>query len=207
MLADKVILLGYWFLATGIIIWGDFIKGIKFEGQELQVWPCVKATILCLVAAAIIYLSVHYFSVHKVRGNKLLFFYVPILIIGLLVPHLYGNFGLRAEFNMAVACASVIVYSLVQYYENANYSNKQSIVLMHQRYLEYFKLVIWAVFFGLVSYLYWEVTVFGSGNEVTFAVRSHIAFSFIQLLCVVGGGVFLIFYGVNKRLREFGENA
>jgi len=191
--AEKIIPVSYWVLATAGIIWGDFIKTACWEEVSLQALRCIGGTVACLTDAGILI-----GAILKARGEKLWFPCALILVIGLAVPFICGDIGLRPEFCMFVIVMSVCGYLFAVYYEDITQTSSDSLSLVHHRYLEYSKSSMWLIAFVLIGYFYWELR----GLPATEPTVQHIIASFLQLVASVAGGLVLVVYGLNRRLHQ-----
>lgn len=128
---------------------------------------------------------------------------VGLIAITAVVPQFY-NTEVRTTFLMTLTACLVAVFIFIRNYERVDDINPHSLTLMHRRYLEYLRSLIWIVAFILVGYFGWEITAFRDRFVclVKLDMQEHLIAGLTQLGTTVGGGVGVVFYSITQKLNQ-----
>jgi len=200
----------FWFLALSAIIMGDYYFGYNAKTCDLHFWRIIFAIVVGITCFTIFLVFVH-----RLTSTWLLITCCVVIIgIGFGILVIAGDITYAlTTFLMIITVVSSILSCLALYYEKFSKYDAIEWSLVHNRYLEYLKHVIWALGFIFVAYIAWRLQkmLMSTGNtqqlDTGISSQSNINqiltfIALIRMAVVLVGAVLTITYSANLKLRQ-----
>lgn len=129
---------------------------------------------------------------------------IVLIVIG--VPTVWVNKNLDywgIGFTIVTAFF-VFVFQFITYYEEIPSQSKESLKLMHQRYLQFLTIFMLIIITGGITAIVWQMGSFYKPvyDYPALIMVKKMALSMIQVVCIVLLGIFLAFFAFFNKLRE-----